>query len=1275
MSNWENADGWEDPGGWESPKTSLWEDVKISAAQVANTGDRYLSGLTLAVGDKLGIDGQQYFDDLQKRLAGREQEANPDKKQQFFAGKLAGTVATLPAQLLAFPMSPATTGQTMLEHGEPLGRARWGAVIDTVGNLVGTAVPGAAGLTRGMRVFSGAGINAAQDAATKAAIAGIATKDSTKEALGPSWESAAVGGALGGVLPSGQKPKRKASGVSLEEIVADVKAAKAAEIEAARPEPHQMGLWGDELGPGQGASKSLTEALDSIPQGVQRNIALKRLKGDMEPSQTLLDAKAQADQALDPREGPFSLPDNKQRGAIDLDAFRRKREKELGVKIPVGEVVEDFTPQIPGLEVTELPSLPKPNLEIVNKERGGIDFENIINAFKNKAEQSPLTPVPKTPRNDSVATPISPEMVQQRQNLRNKARAVGLSLYDRVTTPEEALAGASKDTDMSKMGANNLRSGSEAVLRTNRNNTVVNFIRTARQEASNLFEEYSKKYVTGRTDGIVPAINKLLPNKADANQVAEILLAGDKNQMVFNDSQLNLMGLSAQQIDVYKKVRAALDARYALAAEQAGINGYEAFKPRDGYIPSNFRGSYTHLVGFYDKGRWVTKGIAQADTKFGLAKALEKYKEMGPQYSESIKLDYKGFKDNKGVYKKHNGFADLVAKLAELDPDFAKAKAQADQHSMDEVRALYRFDVHEIKKAGVKGSLGDRPWLSKDQNTSELFKSITDYLESGFRYDSYQKFLMDSEKLVNDPKVQSEMPNTVIWGRKFIDNVKGNNLNAVGAGVNSVLNGTFDAMGMGSAIPRRVMSEMQGISTSLMMGMGNIGFATLQLTQMLTGGLPEATRIKNETGLSNMDLSRAFMNSALYSPILAAGKKGVAPTHLQDAWSWMQQHGLTDFSEAELVHELGQSKAARNIKAVANSTIIYSEKLTRPPVFMAFADMFHKAGYVGEQGFLRAQAATDYAMGNYGPDERPAIYNALGELGKPMGALSTYKHNLIEQNTSALVDIKNNPEAALAAAAVALTFYGMSGLPGYQETDQVVKKLTKKNIRELLLNDPDKANAIMDGMLSWKSGVDIQAKMSTASILPDVENNPLSVAPHIQNTVGITAAALDFALKQDEQSLREFMRKGMPTSARNVYEAKVMTKDGHVYDSKGVRKTEEPRTQEESNLRAALGLRPLRERLADETTYTRNQRYIKQQDKLKEAEGQFKAALANKNQEDIQKWIARYEELGGDVESLVSGQSIQNTMVNSQLSPRERLSGEPKDSLGSIRRYNTMQGQ
>jgi hypothetical protein len=202
-------DGFEEVGAKAPPSflKRLGTALHTANEQAANLID---TGISLPAGALAGLFSEEerdkVFREMDERKKTRLKNANPDNMELGTTEKVLGAIGTLPVQLLGFPFSPADTGTTMVQEGESLPRALAGTAIDTVGNMVGVALPGAIGVTRGGKIVSGALINAGQDVATRSAIAGVAEKDSTKELLGPSLDSAltsaVIGGGLGGISPS-----------------------------------------------------------------------------------------------------------------------------------------------------------------------------------------------------------------------------------------------------------------------------------------------------------------------------------------------------------------------------------------------------------------------------------------------------------------------------------------------------------------------------------------------------------------------------------------------------------------------------------------------------------------------------------------------------------------------------------------------------------------------------------------------------------------------------------------------------------------------------------------------------------------------------------------------------------------------------------------------------------------------------------------------------------------------------------------------------------------
>lgn len=889
----------------------------------------------------------------------------------------------------------------------------------------------------------------------------------------------------------------------------------------------------------------------------------------------------------------------------------------------------------------------------------------------NKPSASEMTVKQADPRPDTVLEPRSEATIALRAEKRAKASALGLNQYDRIITAEEAKALIDPKADMLRAGVNGLRSGAEGALRTNIKNSLLNFQRTILQVARNEAETLSKRYITDNKTGIIRMAKNL--SQEARNQVAGDLMWFSKNQREYDVSILRDAGRSQAQIDLVTRIWEALDHRLANVSEALGKQGLVVFEGRKGYFPSMFDGSFTSLVGHYKDGSWVTTGIAQADTRYGYNKAVEKYLTMGEEYSVVLPMERKGLNTSTSKGRPYDSFADVVRQLALIDPKFAEAKSIVDAHVADQVHALYRFDVHELKKKGIKGSLGDRPWLSQNENTKQLFEGLVNYLEEGFRYDSLLGPLTDLGKLIADPEVKAKMPNTVEFITQHTSKITGQNLNAFGAAGNLLVDTLPRALGVGTSYPRAAVNGLVSASTSLMMGFANLGFALMQLSQLPLSGSTEAMGVLGALKLSPKDAAGAVKNTMLHFPVLGVAKifgmdslTDHVPNHLKHAYDWAHEKGMFDYSEAELVHNLNKSDARVVVEKLVNSSISIPEKLTRPPMFMLMVDMFHRAGYYGEEGLLRAQAATDYAMVNYHPDESPGIYQALGQVGSGLGALSRYKHNFVEQQISRAVNAKEQPAPFLVSLALAYGVYGLTGQPGYEEVSWLVQKLSGKSIREWFLDDPTKPNKVMDGVASTISGTDYQARISMANLLPD-PSKPMSAIPHVSNVLDITSAAMAYTMKQDEESLRNMKYKVLPSSMRNIYEDKVMTDEhGMVRDAGGDKKIETPRTEEEQTMRRRYGLRPIKERLDSETLYTRKQSEFEKTRKLAEIRNSFASQV--RLGKPIGPMVEKYKELGGDPDVLFN--QVDKIKEEALKTPKQRAEGTPGNSLSSLRKYD-----
>jgi GNAT superfamily N-acetyltransferase len=899
-----------------------------------------------------------------------------------------------------------------------------------------------------------------------------------------------------------------------------------------------------------------------------------------------------------------------------------------------------------------------------NKQGGGVDFDAISNGLKG------IFTGKKTPKTDNVVNPTSPENIAKKAELRAKAKAVKAdSPYRRVSTVEEALADPGKDI-MNNPVRDALKPGSEATLRSNSSNNVINFVRTKAQEGRLMASNLSKKWVTGK-DGISPLLKSL--NDKEKAYVARVLQEASRRKRGIDDAMIAKLGLNDKQAKLVKRLREIFDERYALVQKNLGEQGLEGFKYENGYMPSVFTGAYTSLVGVKGKdGQFRIKAVAQGDSRAQMHAAIEYYKKQG--LTEVIKLPRKGLKTSTWNYNRtFNGFNDLVAEIAKRDPDFADLKRAADVHAADQIRGWMRMDLHERQKAGVRGADGDRPWLSEKQNTNDFFESMVQFLEDAANYDSMMGPLNDFGKLTSDPGLQSTHGNTVKWVDKYVKHITGQNLNPAGAlgnwiidGVPAIFGQSYKPIAKGSDVLRTAM-------TAHMMGLWNIGFFQAQLTQVITGGVPEAMDIKSDLGLSANDVTGSLSKVMFELPQLYLeahlGKKANVSPESRAAHDWAHDNGLFDFSEIELAKDVMKSDTRKAIESGATVPLWLGEQMTRPVVFMWYANMMHKAGFKGEDAFTRAHTATQYAMADYHPHERAPIYQSLGVLGQFMGGLTTYKHNTMDQwftrAENAVTKGKVAPLAAMLATGYLL--YGVSGLPGYDEADASSRAMTGHSLRQHVLEGDD-PSAVWDGLLSAKTGLDFQSRLSMASIIPDTTLG--AVSPHLSNAWRIVHDSFQAAVNQDPAAVNKALYSATPAGLRGMTEELTRTdEEGWVYDAEGKTRTEEPRTQREREIRAVTGIRPLRERLNDESMWADTQRNKSVEDQLSDLSKRMKAAVRHGDQDAYDKMFEEYQDLGGDPRTVSGSAFYKEALVEGNKTPRERAGGKPTGNLNTIRRY------
>lgn len=1096
-------------------------------------------------------------------------------------------------------------------------------------------------------------------------------------------------------------------------------------------DPLQMSLWGDELpGRSQDGSIGMTQALDRMPPGDAREQALAQLSG-VPPK----DLASKVSTVL--QDGLQGLS-RTQRGAIDVtslaEGFKKLKHLPNGITLHASaegdgqlDVVargqdgsylggtrmspenyrnptpQDFMASLGtdsthrGLAtemykfVSELGNdiVPAKSQTAAGKAMwAGFERKGLLNDGMMRGQRGAIDlQKSKKPLPDvedlvlkGIAPRITPEQTTTANNTADKAAAVGMSQYSRITSPEQVLAAPGKDILPSYTGGRtNLISGVESMVRRYPDNKLLNFVRTTFQEARNQAEIWSKEFLTGK-DGLNSHLNKL--SQTEKNDLVGLLLALDKAQKPLTDAVMDRAEFSPAQKLAATRLRTALDHLYTEKTKALGEQGFDAHMYREGYVPANFGGAYKSLVGHYAKdGSWVTTGIAQADTLYGLKKAEAWYRSQDGSVdiiragTSKLGTGRTGLKQSSGVGRSNDAWANLIAALAKVDPKFAEAKAMADQKGVDATASLYDYQAHELRKKGVTGALGDRPWLDRDSNTKQFIEGLVQYLEDGYRYTAYQKPLVETSKLVSNPELRKQQLNAAQYAERYMEHIKRQGLNPVGAGLNFAVDAITASMGLGHGKLQKVAHEISHYSALQMMGFANIGFFGMQLTQLFSGGMPEAMSIAARHNLdpqtvpNSLNTTRKFLTDLGLERI--KGETRDIPQHMRDAFEWADKVGMFTFSESELAHQVLQSKVRKATDKVLDASIRYGELATRPVVFLWYADMFKQAGFEGHEALTRAQAATDFAMVNYHPDERPMLYQSLGVVGSLMGALSTYKHNYVTQGITRTANVFKEPAAMATFFGLGLTMYGLGGFPGYDEADSLVNKFTGKSIRQHVLDDPSKKSVGMDGWLSAATELDFQSRLSMSSMFPD---SPASMFPHISNVGNVMMKGFEAALHPDVGSFQDLALAGAPKSIANAAEAAIW-EDGNVRSRKtGENKYDTPRTPKEELIRALTGIKPLRETIEDKNTYSSRVTEARRQDKLKAAQQRFDRAWLLRDAAGMDKAVGDYTENSGDITTLYDSNRLATLEADSKKSEKARRAGLPSN-VNTLKTYETFMGK
>jgi len=894
------------------------------------------------------------------------------------------------------------------------------------------------------------------------------------------------------------------------------------------------------------------------------------------------------------------------------------------------------------------------------------------------------SPVAKLTKDDPAVIAARGEVdALAKKNVANKI--LGNPYVDTITTPEQALAAAQNAKDIGPVTAfrnKTVTSGLNSAALSS-NNPVIKFARQAFRKAETEANVLSEQYITG-PDGLAKKWQLLTADQR--NDVMAVLHKQDRAQEWFSPEKLRDAGLSEKQIDVLQHVKDMEQKKLEVWNEKRQQAGLPAVDEQPGHFPGIFTGDYKTMVR--DKDGNVI-GYVGTNTRWIHNRVIEDLKKQYP----AATFEFLGRKGLAGLARGPNSVAmsELAQVLAKNDPKFADLQDAVNKLIAQNADKMYGASNHALgKKEGgnpVFGSEGNKPWRNATENTNEAMTAYKQYWDEGMRSHTNLPAETQLKSLLNSPDLN--MPNVKSYLDKYVNHLSGRSVSDFGRAMDTLLDTLPRALGVGPSYIRGLVDQSTKRTGQLLMGAGNIGHSIVQMLQVPAMSVPQFVNIAKQFNLPLTDVgaaqARGIADQGAFLKEMWTKEKAQRDPVTRAMMDFASENGMSHFSEFQEIKQTEQSASARVADKAIDINRTIPEVSTRPFTFFTLFRLLDNVPHLTMEQKLRAALnATDEAMINYSPREKPMIYSDLGQLGKLTGSLSTFKHGAYAQAGRLIKGGAKGNLAPLATfAAINFALAGVRGIYGYDDADSIVKYITgmagnRRSIRELLLDPNTNSEVIKSGALSAYTGLDLAGRVNVNGFIPD---NPL------QAVVGPFGAKIEKIGERAVQAAKNLGGAGNgPIDFKNL--ALELMPGGPVHHNVREWLMNDPKTNRLMGQDALpgndrtpaditankYGFTSLRQGNLGNSQYNdlrrqqsklEDQKAIEKQAQELHAQGLFarQGALTLQGNNLVQKYIQRE----GDPQQLIS--RVVSEAENMALNKQQRLQGIPDGSLKSIYRY------
>ena len=868
-------------------------------------------------------------------------------------------------------------------------------------------------------------------------------------------------------------------------------------------------------------------------------------------------------------------------------------------------------------------------------------------------------------------TSKSPEVIEAKKQLEVDAKKQRVQAIingkdsgylENITTPEAVIAAADKAKDLTrsqKVGGKTVSPGINH-LAVKTNNPLVKFMRAKTREVFVEADRLTEQFITGQ-DGIGKLVQDL--SAKERAEVVQLLQLGDKKQKRITADVMKKNGFSDKQIEFVEKFYEMDQFKLDTWNQKRAEAGKEPVTAREGHVPGIFKGDYKQLVLSPD-GKPL--GVIAVDFRWQLEAARKSMLGKFPdaKFSPVRRSELGGSSGRAGEF---GAMQDLLAMLAERDPSFKEVQALISEAIVNESDKAYGAAQHALKKKGIVGNEGNKPWLNPERNAEDFIKAYLQHWEDQIISHLALPVEENVRSLMQNPALDS-MPNAKDYVDNYLKNMTGRSTGPVGQALNTLLDTPARLTGIGPQGTRAVVQQFNKRMGQYSMGFGNMLFSVTQWLQLAQTGMPELTAAAKQMGIPQTRVITAMTRAMI--DMLSNTVKDPSP-ELKATLDEAKARGLMTFSEFSDVSKITQSKASAMFDKVADfNRAELGEKPTRPLMFRAAVLMLKDAGLKGKALYDAAYNVTQAGMFDYRMNERPMMYQRMGVVGQLAGGLQTFKHAYLGQINRFGANGLKDPITATLSAAALIGYAGIMGLPFYQELDQLFQMMTEKAGKRYTISEYAMAELprwLKYGAISDITNVNMQGRLSSASVLPD---SPIeAISPWFSATGRIAGAVGDVASFNDKLAWGNLGTQLAPQGPlKGMAEKAFITDDeGYVLNREGLRGNE--RTEWDKNVRTYTGGRSLNEAITGENQYNSGQRLKAYRDTQKSVIEKVKREYVQGtlSSDKLREYADKYVKSQGDISRFV--RELEQFAMQAEMDKQTRLQGIPNDSIGSLYRY------